>query len=95
MEGKCFYILNDKLSIKIIYVCKILVQIISFDFCSGDSCGTPTASDKTYSYLSCPDGMAICGMRQKIDKSKQLTAVNFKCCWIAIDTVPMTKGKSF
>ena len=67
------------------------MQIISFDGCSG----TCDCRAETYSYLSCPDGMAICGMRQKLDKNEQLTAIHFKCCWIAIDIVPMTKGKSF
>ena len=85
--------ISDYICSKNIY--KIFVQIISFDVYSGATCGNPSVNYKRYSYLSCPDGMAICGMRQKIDKNEQLTAVNFKCCWIAIDTVPMTKGKSF
>ena len=40
--------------------------------------------------------MAICALKQRISKSKdEVTELKFKCCWIAVDLVPITKGKSF
>ena len=40
--------------------------------------------------------MAICALKQRISKSKdEVTELKFKCCWIAVDLVTITKGKSF